>query len=63
MTRILILCTGNRCRSQMAQGILQNLDPQREVHSAGIRPAAEVHPLGIKMMVDKKYIVYLRYKK
>lgn len=26
MTRILVLCTGNRCRSQMAQGILQSLD-------------------------------------
>ena len=52
MTRILILCTGNRCRSQMAQGILQNLDPQLEVHSAGIRPAAEVHPLGIKVMAE-----------
>ena len=52
MTRILILCTGNRCRSQMAQGILQNLDPQLKVHSAGIRPAAEVHPLGIKVMAE-----------
>ena len=52
MTRILILCTGNRCRSQMAQGILQSLDPQLEVHSAGIRPATEVHPLGIKVMAE-----------
>lgn len=52
MKRILILCTGNRCRSQMAQGILQSLDPQLEVHSAGIRPATEVHPLGIKVMAE-----------
>ncbi len=52
MTRILVLCTGNRCRSQMAQGILQSLDPQIEVHSAGIKPAAEVHPLGIKVMAE-----------
>lgn len=52
MKRILVLCTGNRCRSQMAQGILQSLDPQLEVHSAGIKPASEVHPLGIKVMSE-----------
>lgn len=52
MARILVLCTGNRCRSQMAQGILQSIDPGLEVHSAGIHPAAEVHPLGIKVMAE-----------
>ncbi len=36
----------------MAQGILQSLDPQLEVHSAGIQPASEVHPLGIKVMAE-----------
>jgi len=50
MKRILVLCTGNRCRSQMAQGILQNFDKSIEVCSAGIKPAAEVHPLAIKVM-------------
>lgn len=50
--KILILCTGNRCRSQMAQGILQNLDPRLEVHSAGIQPASEVHPLSIQVMAE-----------
>ena len=50
--RILILCTGNRCRSQMAQGILQNLKPNFEVHSASVRPASEVHPLAIKVMKE-----------
>ena len=52
MKRILILCTGNRCRSQMAQGILQSLDPHLDVHSAGTKPASEVHPLGIKVMSE-----------
>ncbi|MCQ2230702.1 MAG: arsenate reductase ArsC [Paludibacteraceae bacterium] len=52
MKRILVLCTGNRCRSQMAHGILQSLDPQLAVHSAGIRPASEVHPLGVKVMEE-----------
>ncbi|MCQ2227946.1 MAG: arsenate reductase ArsC [Bacteroidales bacterium] len=50
--RILVLCTGNRCRSQMAHGILQSLDPSLTVCSAGTRPASEVHPLGIKVMKE-----------
>lgn len=52
MKRILVLCTGNRCRSQMAHGILKNIDSQLDVHSAGIKPASEVHPLGIKVMAE-----------
>ena len=42
--RILILCTGNSCRSQMAHGFLQSFDPALEVFSAGTSPAAQVHP-------------------
>lgn len=48
--KILVLCTGNRCRSQMAQGIIRHLDPSAEVCSAGVRPASEVHPLAVKVM-------------
>lgn len=48
--RILFLCTGNRCRSQIAQGILKHQEPSFEVHSAGVQPAAEVHPLAIQVM-------------
>ncbi|MCQ2343955.1 MAG: arsenate reductase ArsC [Paludibacteraceae bacterium] len=36
----------------MAQGILQSLDVQLDVHSAGIQPASEVHPLVIKVMSE-----------
>lgn len=50
--RVLILCTGNRCRSQMAQGILKHLAPSFEVCSAGVRPALEVHPLAIQVMSE-----------
>ena len=63
MKRILILCTGNRCRSQMAQGILQSLDPHLDVYSAGIRPAAEVHPLGIKVMAEIGIDISYHYPK
>ncbi|MDO4496749.1 MAG: arsenate reductase ArsC [Bacteroidales bacterium] len=52
MKKILVVCTGNRCRSQMAHGILQSLAPTLTVCSAGTRPATEVHPLGIKVMAE-----------
>src|SRR6185503_13494456 len=47
---ILILCTGNSCRSQMAEGYLRSLDPQLEIRSAGTNPAAGVHPKAIAVM-------------
>ncbi|MBQ2112128.1 MAG: arsenate reductase ArsC [Bacteroidales bacterium] len=50
--RYLVLCTGNRCRSQMAHGILKHLHPDAEVCSAGVRPASEVHPLAVKVMSE-----------
>lgn len=49
---ILVICTGNRCRSQMAHGILKHLHPEWNICSAGTKPAAEVHPLGIKVMQE-----------
>ena len=48
--RILVLCTGNSARSQMAQGILQHLDPRLEVFSAGTDPAERVNPRAILVM-------------
>ena len=50
--RVLILCTGNSCRSQMAEGFLRHLGGDRfEVFSAGIKPT-EVNPLAIKVMAE-----------
>ena len=37
--RILILCTGNSARSQMAEGILRNMNDSYEVESAGLEPS------------------------
>ncbi len=48
--KILILCTGNSCRSQMAHAFLESFNADMEVRSAGTHPAAEVHPLAIKVM-------------
>ena len=52
MTRILILCTGNSCRSQMAEGIVRTLDPLVEAHSAGTHPATRVHPMAVRVMKE-----------
>ncbi len=50
--RILILCTGNSSRSQMAEGFLKSFDPSLEVYSAGIKPANSVHPIAIQVMKE-----------
>lgn len=50
--KILILCTGNSCRSQMAEGVLKSFDPKLEVFSAGTAPAAIVHPKAIEVMAE-----------
>lgn len=50
---ILILCTGNSCRSHMAEGILRAAAGDLlDVHSAGSKPAGYVHPLAIKAMAE-----------
>jgi len=48
--RILILCTGNSCRSQMAEGFLKSFDENLEVYSAGTKPAEGVNPFAVKAM-------------
>ena len=48
--RILILCTGNSCRSQMAEGFLKSFDPEMEVFSAGTAPSERVHPKAVEVM-------------
>ena len=50
--KVLILCTGNSCRSQMAEGFLKSFDNHLEVASAGTQPSAQVHPIAIKVMND-----------
>ena len=51
--RVLFLCTGNSCRSQMAEGILRHLAAEGfESLSAGSQPAEAVHPMAISVMAE-----------
>lgn len=50
--KILILCTGNSCRSQMAEGFLKSFDQELEVFSAGTKPSSQVHPKAIQVMKE-----------
>ena len=51
--KVLILCTGNSCRSHMAEGILQNAAGDLfEVSSAGSNPAGYVHPKAIEALKE-----------
>ena len=48
---VLILCTGNSCRSHLAEGILRHAAGDLlEVHSAGSNPSGYVHPKAIQVM-------------
>jgi arsenate reductase (thioredoxin) len=48
---LLILCTGNSCRSHLAEGILRVAAGNiLNVQSAGSKPAGSVHPLAIQVM-------------
>lgn len=50
MKKVLFLCTGNSCRSQMAEGFLRHLARDKfEVYSAGVNPT-QINPLAIKVM-------------
>ena len=50
--RILILCTGNSCRSQMAEAIMRKLHPKAEIYSAGTKPEKQVNPFAVKVMAE-----------
>ena len=51
--RVLFLCTGNSCRSHLAEGLLRKLAGDEYVSlSAGSRPADHVHPLAVEVMQE-----------
>lgn len=51
---IIVLCTGNSCRSQMAEGFLRlHAGDRFDVYSAGTEPADRVHPLSVVVMEER----------
>jgi arsenate reductase len=59
--RILILCTGNSCRSQMAEGFLKSFDSELEVFSAGTKPAEKVNPNSVIVMDEVNINISSQY--
>jgi arsenate reductase len=52
MRKILVLCTGNACRSQMAEAYLRYFTRgNAEIFSAGLKPH-QVHPLAVEVMLE-----------
>jgi len=50
--KILIICTGNTCRSQMAEHILRSIDPELDIFSAGTDPGKIINPRTVKVMAE-----------
>lgn len=50
--KVLILCTGNSCRSQMAHGFLQSFDAALDVHSAGTKASGKLNPKAVEVMKE-----------
>ena len=52
-SKVLFLCTGNSCRSQMAEGLVNHtLGDTWEAFSAGTRPSGYVHPMAVQAMAE-----------
>jgi len=50
--KVLILCTGNSCRSQMAHGFLQSFDRRITVRSAGTEASGKLNPKAVAVMKE-----------
>lgn len=50
--KTVIICTGNSCRSQMAEGWLRSFDERLEIVSAGVKPELSMNRYAIKVMEE-----------
>jgi arsenate reductase len=62
--KVLFLCTGNSCRSQMAEGLVNHyLGDEWQAFSAGTAPAGYVHPMAIQVMSELDIDISKQYSK
>ena len=61
--KILVVCTGNSCRSQIAEGLIKNRFPDFEVFSAGTHPESKVNPYAVRVMQEKEIVISSHYPK
>ena len=61
--KIIVICTGNTCRSQIAEGLLRNKYPDYEVQSAGTHPENNVNPYAVRAMSEEGYDISAQYPK
>ncbi len=61
--KIIVICTGNTCRSQIAEGLLKNKYPDAQIYSAGTHPEVHVNPYAVKAMAEVGYDISNQYPK
>ena len=61
--KIIVICTGNTCRSQIAEGLLKNKYIDAEIYSAGTNPELHVNPYAVKAMAEEGYDISKQYPK
>ena len=61
--KILVVCTGNSCRSQIAEGLIKNKFPDFDVFSAGTHPESNVNPYAVRVMQENEIDISSHYPK
>ena len=61
--KIILLCTGNTCRSQIAEGLLKSKYTEAEIYSAGTQPEIQVNPYAVQAMAEVGYDISKQYPK
>ena len=61
--KIIVICTGNTCRSQIAEGLLKSKYPEADIYSAGTHPEIQVNPYAVQAMAEVGYDISKQYPK
>jgi arsenate reductase len=61
--KIIVICTGNTCRSQIAEGLLKSKYPDAEIYSAGTHPEIQVNHYAVQAMAEVGYDISKQYPK